>query len=185
MVPADNPVAAALQMVAKVISVNRTLNAKRQVFFINYGSFDTHDGQVVGQPKLLSTISQALGAFYKATVELGVQDSVTSFTISEFARTLNSNGDGTDHAWGGIQFLTGGAVRGGAIYGSPAVSGGIFPDQTLNSVDCLARGQMIPGASCDQYSATLARWLGLNDCDINAIFPYVGNFPSSDLGFMS
>lgn len=185
--PPNNPVAAALQMVAKVISVNKVLKAKRQVFFINYGSFDTHDGQVVEQPKLLSTISQALGAFYKATVELGVQNSVTSFTVSEFARTLNSNGDGTDHAWGGNQFVMGGAVKGSNIYGRPAVSGGIFPDQTLNSVDCLARGQMIPGASCDQYSATLARWLGLNDCDIATVFPYLNNFnnPGWDLGFMA
>ncbi|GAA0714861.1 DUF1501 domain-containing protein [Dokdonella soli] len=185
--PANNPVADALKMIAKVISVRGALQAKRQVFFVSYGSFDTHDTQVVGQPKLLSTISSALGAFYNATVELGVQNSVTSFTLSEFARTLNSNGDGTDHAWAGNQFVMGGSVKGQNIYGRPAVSGGLFPDQTLNGPDCLARGQMIPGASCDQYSATLARWLGLNDCDIATIFPYVNNFnsPTWDLGFMS
>ena len=102
--------------------------------------------------------------------------------MSEFARTLNTDGDGTDHAWGGIQFVMGGAVAGQRLYGTPAASGGIFPDQTLDGPDCLQRGQMIPATSCDQYSATLARWLGVSDCDIATIFPYLANF-APDLGF--
>ncbi|HEX3123526.1 MAG TPA: DUF1501 domain-containing protein [Rhodanobacteraceae bacterium] len=184
-----NSVADAMQEIAKIISVRATLGAKRQIFFVSYGSFDTHDGQLdvnSGQPKLFATISQALGGLYAATGQLGVQNAVTSFTFSEFARTLNSNGDGTDHAWGGIQLAVGGSVLGKKLYSAPMASGHkYFPDQTLDGPDCLARGQMIPSVSCDQYSATLAKWLGVDSCDIGTIFPYVGNFPAADLGFLA
>ena len=186
--PGTNPVADSLQEIAKIISVQSTLGAKRQIFFLSFGSFDTHDGQLdvdTGQPHLFSTISQAVNSFYNATKFLGQDKAVTTFTLSEFARTLNSNGDGTDHAWGGIQFAVGGAVKGQTIYGAPAVSGGVFPDQTLDGPDCLARGQMIPTVSSDQYAATLAAWLGVNSCDIATIFPYVQNFSTADLGFLT
>jgi len=183
--PANNPVAAALAEVAKVISMRDTLKAKRQIFFIGYGSFDTHANQLNDQPKLLQTISQALGAFHDCTVnDLKIPQSITTFTLSEFARTLNSNGDGTDHAWAGIQFVMGGAVKGQKLYGSPAASGTLFPNQTLNGPDCLARGQMMPAVSCDQYAATLASWLGVQACDIATIFPYLNNFSSANLGFV-
>lgn len=185
MFPSDNGIAAALKMVANVIAARSTLGAKRQVFFVSYGGFDTHADQLADQPALFTTISDALAAFNAATIELGVHDAVTSFTMSEFGRTLNSDGNGTDHAWAGNQIVMGGAVRGGKLYGSPAASGNLFPDLHLDGPDCLPRGQMIPGASTDQYSATLARWMGVNDCDIATIFPYVGNFPSSDLGFLA
>jgi uncharacterized protein (DUF1501 family) len=181
--PDNNPVADALKEIASVISVRGALSAKRQIFFVSYGSFDTHDDQLDDQPSLLSTISQALGAFYAATEELGIAGSVATFTMSEFARTLNTDGDGTDHAWGGIQFVMGGSVIGQRLYGTPAASGSIFPDQTLDGPDCLSRGQMIPATSCDQYAATLARWLGVSDCDLATIFPYLANF-APDLGFM-
>jgi uncharacterized protein (DUF1501 family) len=182
--PANNPLAAALAEIAKVISMRSLLNAKRQIFFVSYGSFDTHANQLVDQPKLLSTVSQALGAFYDCTLnDLRIPQAITTFTLSEFARTLNSNGDGTDHAWAGVQFLMGGAVKGQRLYGAQAASGRLFPDQTLNGVDSLSRGQMIPAVSCDQYSATLASWLGVQDCDIATIFPYVRNFSTANLGF--
>jgi len=184
-----NTVADAMQEIAKIISVRAALGAKRQIFFVSYGSFDTHDGQLdanSGQPHLFGTISEALASFYAATKQLGVENSVTSFTFSEFARTLNSNGDGTDHAWGGIQLAVGGSVIGKKLYSAPMASGNnYFPDQTLDGPDCLARGQMIPSVSCDQYSATLAKWLGVNSCDIGTIFPYVGAFPTADLGFLA
>ncbi|MEP6940205.1 MAG: DUF1501 domain-containing protein [Rudaea sp.] len=184
--PANNPIGAALAEIAKVISMRSMLNAKRQIFFISYGSFDTHANQLNDQPKLLQTVSDALGAFYDCTVnDLKIPQSVTTFTLSEFARTLNSNGDGTDHAWAGNQFVVGGAVQGQKIYGAPAASGRLFPDQTLNGPDCLSRGQMIPAVSCDQYGATLASWLGVQDCDIATIFPYASNFPTHNLGFLS
>ena len=183
--PLDNPVAASLQMIAKIISVRSTLKAQRQIFFVPFGGFDTHDSQLADQPGLFARVSAALGAFYAATDELQVQNSVTTFTISEFARTLNSNGDGTDHAWGGIQFVSGGAVAGGKLYGAPAVSGRIFPDLTLNGPDCLSRGQMIPTVASDQYSATLARWLGLSDSDAQTVFPNLHNWGANPyLGFL-
>ncbi|MEO7324331.1 MAG: DUF1501 domain-containing protein [Dokdonella sp.] len=182
--PQGNSLGDSLKMIAQMISVRSTLKAQRQIFFVSLGGFDTHDDMLSDQPVLFDTISKALGAFYKATEELGVQDSVTSFTMSEFSRTLNTDGDGTDHAWGGNQLVIGGAVQGRKLYGTSATSGGIFPDQTLDGLDCLQRGQMIPATSCDQYSATLARWFGVNDCDLATIFPYLGNFPTSNLGFL-
>ena len=182
--PAGNNLAGALKMIAQVISARTALSAKRQTFFVSLGGFDTHDDMLTDQPQLFTTVSQALGAFYDATVELGVQNAVTTFTMSEFSRTLNTDGDGTDHAWAGNQFVMGGAVSGRRIYGTPAASGGIFPDLTLDGPDCLQRGQMIPATSCDQYSATLARWLGVNQCDLDTIFPTLANFPTNDLGFM-
>ena len=183
--PAGNSVGAALAQIAKIISVRDQLKVNRQIFYIGYGSFDSHDNQATDQPRLFQTINDALKAFYDCTVnDLKIPQSVTTFTISEFARTLNSNGDGTDHAWAGMQYVMGGAVRGGQFYGAPAVSGGLFPNQALNSVDCLSRGQMIPTVSSDQYAATLARWLGVQDCDIATIFPYVKNFSTANLGFL-
>lgn len=167
---------AALNMIAKVISTRNVLNVKRQIFYVNLGSFDTHDAQLETQAPLLATMSQALLAFYKATVELGVASNVTTFTMSEFSRTINPNSDGTDHAWAGNHFVMGGAVKGGNLFGTPAASGGIFPDLTLNGPDCLARGQMMPATSCDQYSASLASWMGVQNSDIATIFPYVNNF---------
>jgi uncharacterized protein (DUF1501 family) len=183
--PANNPIAAALAEIARIISMRDVLNAKRQIFYIGYGGFDTHSAQLATQPGLFQTLSQALGAFHDCTInDLKIPQSITTFTLSEFARTLNSNGDGTDHAWAGVQFVMGGAVKGQQLYGAPAASGNLFPDQTLNGSDCLSRGQMIPGVSCDQYAATLASWMGVQDCDIATIFPYVKNFPTANLGFL-
>ena len=183
--PANNPLADALKMIARIISVRGALKVKRQIFFVTMSGFDTHHNQLADQPVLFSQLSQALGAFYQCTAnDLGIADSITTFTQSEFARTLNSNDSGTDHAWGGIQFVMGGAVRGGKLYGAPGASGTLFPNQTLNGPDCLARGQMIPTVSCDQYSATLASWLGMQSCDIATVFPYLKNFSSANLGFV-
>lgn len=182
--PIGNSLASAMKMIAQIISTRTALSARRQIFFVSLGGFDTHNAMLTDQPVLFTTLSQALGAFHDATVELGVQDAVTTFTMSEFSRTLNTDSDGTDHAWAGNQFVMGGAVAGKKLYGTPAASGGIFPDLTLDGPDCLQRGQMIPATSCDQYSATLARWLGVNDCDLATIFPTLANFPTSNLGFM-
>ena len=135
-----------------------------------------------GQPRLLRRVSRALGAFYQALVEMGVENSVTTFTMSEFSRTLNSNGDGSDHAWGGTHLVMGGAVNGGS-----AASGrlyGTFPDLTLNGPDSFSRGQMIPTTSMDQMAATLASWMGLSAAEVDTIFPNLSNFPSANLGFM-
>lgn len=181
---AGNSLAEQLAMVARIIKMRASLGQNRNVFFVSLGGFDTHAAQMPdnGQPRLLRRISRALGSFYKALEEMNLQNNVTTFTMSEFARTLNSNGDGSDHAWGGISMVMGGAVNGGA-----ATSGrvyGTFPDLTLNGPDSFSRGQMIPTTAMDQVGATLASWMGLSPTEVDTIFPNLSNFSSSNLGFM-
>jgi uncharacterized protein (DUF1501 family) len=180
----NNSLAEQLAMVARLINMRTQLGQSRNIFFVSLGGFDTHAAQMPdnGQPRLLRRISRALGSFYQALAEMGVENSVTTFTMSEFARTLNSNGDGSDHAWGGMQMVMGGAVNGGN-----ATSGriyGTFPDQTLNGPDSFSRGQMIPTTAMDQMGATLASWMGLSAGQVDTIFPNLSNFPSANLGFV-
>ena len=152
---------------------------RRQIFFASLGGFDTHSGQLTAQDNLFSQVSAAVSAFYNATLELGVDQSVTLFTESDFNRTFqpNSNG-GTDHAWGGHHFVAGGAVKGGDVYGS-------FPNFALGGPDDAgAEGRWIPSTSVDQYAATLAAWFGVSPGDLPAVFPNLGNFPATDIGFL-
>ena len=175
-----------LKMVARMIKLSRdtafNIQHSRQIYYVRIGGFDMHDNLMStgtsGHANLLSRVSQALGAFWAALGEIGAQNQVTTFTMSEFARTLSTNGNGSDHAWGSVNMILGGDVQGGKIYGS-------FPDQTLNGPVSLSRGQFIPSTSVDQMAATLARWMGVTaNADLNTIFPNVGNFPSNNLGFM-
>lgn len=181
---AGNSLAEQLAMVARIIKMRASLGQTRNVFFVSLGGFDTHATQMPdnGQPRLLRRISRALGSFYRALEEMNLQNNVTTFTMSEFARTLNSNGDGSDHAWGGVSMVMGGAVNGGN-----AATGrlyGTFPDLTLNGPDSFSRGQMIPTMAMDQVGATLASWMGLSPTEVDTIFPNLSNFSSSNLGFM-
>jgi uncharacterized protein (DUF1501 family) len=166
-----------MRTVAQMISVRDALQMERQIFFVAAGGFDSHDDQVQNQPGLIGGVSDAMTAFYNATVELGIADSVTSFTQSDFARTLTSNGDGTDHAWGGIQLVVGDAVRGREMYGT-------YPSLVLDGPDDVSGGRMIPTTSADQYAATLARWFGIPDVDLDIVAPNIGNFVARDLGFL-
>lgn len=165
-----------MRTVAQMIAVRDEMQMERQVFFVAAGGFDSHDDQIMNQPGLIGGVSEAMTAFYDATVELGIADSVTSFTQSDFARTLTSNGDGTDHAWGGVQLVVGNAVRGRDLYGT-------YPDLALNSDDDVGGGRMIPTTSADQYAATLARWFGIPDGELDMVAPNIGNFVTRDLGF--
>ncbi len=175
-----------LAEVARIIGVSRSLGVGRQVFFCSLGGFDTHAGQSYQQWSLLQELSQALDAFHAATVQLDVADSVTSFTLSDFGRTLQPSGSGSDHGWGNHHLVVGGAVRGGRIYGR-------FPSMTnyanFNaSADDFAdpRGTMLPTTSLSQVGATLARWFGANDAELDDIFaPTLANFALRDLGFLS
>ncbi|MCL1635153.1 DUF1501 domain-containing protein [Luteimonas sp. SX5] len=173
----DNGLARQLKMVARLIKVRAELGLKRQIYFVSMGGFDHHDRLLEDQPVLLSEMSQALKAFYDATVELGVANNVTAFTASDFGRTLSSNGDGSDHGWGAHHFVVGGAVKGGRFYGR-------MPALQNNGPDDAGWGQIIPTTSVDQYAATLARWFGVADTDLDLIFPNLGNFASRNLGFM-
>jgi uncharacterized protein (DUF1501 family) len=168
-----------MKAIASVISVRSTLKLSRQLFFASLGSFDTHTGEIATQQTLLAQMSQALAAFYAATVEMGVQDSVTTFTLSDFSRTFQpGSGSGTDHAWGNHHFVMGGSVKGGDFYGQ-------YPTLALGGPDDTdTRGRWIPTTAVDQYAATLARWFGVPSGSMRTVFPNLGVFATDDLGFM-
>ncbi len=167
-----------LQQVAKIIRVRSTIGINRQVFFCSLGGFDTHSGQNWMHWDLLRQVGEAMAAFFAATVEMGVAGQVASFTQSDFGRTLQPNGTGTDHGWGNHQLIMGGAVRGGDVYGR-------FPYPALGGVDDSGnRGALIPSTSLEQFGATLAKWFGVGATDMPTVFPNLAAFAPADLGFM-
>jgi uncharacterized protein (DUF1501 family) len=172
-----SPLQTQLRTVAKLIDVRARLSMSRQIFFVSTGGFDSHDNQNDDQPGLLGNVSASIASFFAALQEIGLENSVTLFTQSDFGRTLTSNGDGSDHAWGGVQFVVGGAVRGQEIYGQ-------YPVLSLNGPDDVGGGRIIPTTSSDQYAATLARWFGVQDSNLPLVAPSIGNFAQRDLGFM-
>ena len=174
----SNSLAAQLRLVARMIASRNALGAKRQVFFVSLGGWDTHDSQLTTQPNLHTQVAGALAYFYNTTAGLGVSDRVTTFTGSDFGRTLTSNGDGSDHGWGSHHFVMGGAVKGQQYYGT-------FPVMGVNNNDEVGSGRLLPTTSVDQYAATLARWFGVSDSDMRLVLPNIGNFASSNVGFMS
>jgi uncharacterized protein (DUF1501 family) len=168
-----------LYQVAKLIEARVATGAARQIFFVQLGSFDTHGDQLNRQQNLFEELSPALKAFYDATVALGVASQVTTFTLSDFGRTLQpASGGGTDHAWGSHHFIIGGAVQGGKIYGR-------YPQLVLGGPDDAEKeGRWLPSCSVDQYGATLARWFGVATTDLDSVFSNLASFSTSDLGFM-
>lgn len=167
-----------LSQVAKVIKLRTTTGMTRQVFFCSLGGFDTHGSQDWTHMDLLRQVSDAMRAFYDATVELGVADSVTTFTTSEFGRTLQPSGAGTDHGWGSHHLIMGGAVKGGTVYGSMPTYALSGPEDSGN------RGAMIPTTSVDQFGSTLGKWFGIPIGSLPSAFPNLPNFGVTDLGFL-
>jgi uncharacterized protein (DUF1501 family) len=162
------------------------INMKRQIFFTQIGGFDTHSGEIAGQNTLLAQVSAAMKAFYDATVELGVTTKVTTFTLSDFSRTLQPAGSGaavgSDHAWGNHHLVMGGAVIGNRLFGAyPTLALG-GPDDTDSGSN--PRGRWIPTTSVEQYAATLATWYGLAPVDLPAVFPLISRFATPTLPFM-
>jgi uncharacterized protein (DUF1501 family) len=191
--PTGNSLAAQLEMVAKMIKVSIAQNfATRQIYYVQLGGFDLHSGMMSGagdHASLLTLLSKALNAFWDSmgAGDVNAADDVTVFTSSEFARTLQSNGSGSDHGWGSVHMALGGAVNGGKLYtnGGGLISG--FPNESLKAPNNFSRGQMIPGIGVEQYAATLAQWMGITSTtDLEAIFPNLINFGTSNfnLGFV-
>jgi len=143
---------------------------KRQVF-------DSHDTLLTTHPKLLTQVGEAMAAFYNATVELGLSHAITTFTASEFGRTLTVNSEGSDHGWGSMHFIMGDSVIGQRYYGIPPLVANDGPDD-------VGQGRLLPTTSVDQYAATLGRWFGLSDAQLLAALPYLANYPVRNLGFV-
>jgi uncharacterized protein (DUF1501 family) len=183
-VPALNTVfpatglAAQLRMVARMISARSALGAKRQVFFVSLGGFDHHDNLLADHPLLLGQVGGAMAAFDAAMIELGVSTQVTAFTASDFGRTLNSNGDGSDHGWGSYHFVTGGAVRGRNFFGQAPSLGSSSPDD-------VGQGRMLPTMAVDQLASTLATWMGVSPTNLSTVVPGIGNYSTRDLGLFA
>jgi uncharacterized protein (DUF1501 family) len=172
-----NTLAIQLNVVARLISISQQLGAKRQVFFVSAGGFDLHSILSSKQPLLLAGLADALKSFYDATVELGIADKVTTFTGSDFGRSLVNNEDGSDHGWGATHFVMGGAVKGKEIYGKQ-------PVYANNGPDDVGQGRLLPTTSVDQYAATLASWFGVSDGQMSTVLPTIGNFSTRNLGFV-
>ena len=168
-----------LKTVSRLIAARSALGVKRQVYFCSLGGFDTHGAdQLVDQSNLLGTVSDAMSAFYRATVELNVAQQVTSFTMSDFGRDFPANGNGgSDHGWGSHHLVVGGAVQGNKLYGT-------FPTLRVNGPDDTSGGRWIPTTPTEQYAATLARWFGLSPAEIAATFPTLTRFPGGLMSFV-
>jgi len=184
-----------LQMVARLIQAGSTSVAnngfgmKRQIFFCQVGGYDLHTGQTEysnnnpnnvllgSHTNLLAELSQSMIAFQRAMEQLGLSDSVTSFTASDFGRTFPSNGNGSDHGWGSHHLILGGAVNGGRTYGQ-------FPALSVNGPNDTSTGRWIPTTAIDQYFATLATWFGVDAGNLTTVFPNIGRFASPNLGFI-
>ncbi len=193
----NSSLSAQLKMVARLIEAgyraagNPTngFGMKRQIFFCQVGGYDLHTGQtsysdnnpsnvIIGpHANLFAELSQSLLAFQRAMEQLNLGNQVTSFTASDFGRTFPSNGQGSDHGWGSHHLILGGAVNGRQTYGK-------FPTLTVNGPDDTSTGRWIPTTAIDQYFATLAKWFGVDGSHMGTVFPNLGRFATSDLGFM-
>ncbi len=178
----ENYISQAFHMVAKTIAARTDLSMNRQIFFIEYGGWDHHDEVLMNMNEMMGEVDTAIGEFYSALDEINMRDCVTTFSMSEFARTLTSNGNGTDHAWGGNSFVVGGSVNGKEMYGT-------YPSLALDGPLEVGGGVVIPTTSADEYFAELSRWYGVMNTDLPTLFPNIGNFydinsSSGPIGFM-
>ena len=166
-----------LKMVARLIAAGRGMGIKRQVFMVSLGGFDTHDNLKERHPALLRQVGDAMAGFQRSIDSMGVGAGVTTFTASEFGRTLSSNGDGSDHGWGAHHLVLGGAVKGGAYYGNA-------PQIALGGPEDTGQGRLLPTTSVDQFAATLGRWFGVSDTELALVAPNIANFSTRNIGFL-
>lgn len=174
----DDGLGEQLRTVAQCIKAHDGIRDSRQIFYVQIGGFDTHNNELAQQGKQLNTVSENLQAFWQALVEIGMTGSVTLFTASDFGRSLGSNGDGSDHAWGNHHIILGGAVQGGRYYGT-------MPSLRIGGADDIGAGRILPTTSTDQYAATLAKWFGIAADELPGLFPYLERFSPTTLGFMA
>lgn len=179
---AQDDLSRAFETIAKTISVQSDLMMNRQIFFVELGGWDHHDGLGEDYSYRLAMLDEALGSFNTALDQMNMADCVTTFSISEFGRTLTSNGNGSDHAWGGNMMVMGGAVNGGQIHGT-------YPSLALDGDLEIGGGVLIPTLSADEYFAEIAKWFGVMDSDLSSLFPNLGNFydpmsGSAPIGFL-
>jgi uncharacterized protein (DUF1501 family) len=184
--PPDNlgtgPLGNQLRQVAKVIAGRNTLGVKRQIFYVQWGGWDFHDNVIENMETMIPIVDSAVKAFYDLTVAMGLANSITLFSASEFGRSLTSNAKGSDHAWGGNQFVVGGAVNGNHIYGT-------YPDLYQDNPLDFGRGRLIPTTSVDVLAAELALWMGVSKTDLPIVLPNISRFynlsgSEKPLGFM-
>lgn len=166
-----------LRMVAQLVGAGQALGMRRQVFMVSMNGFDTHANQVRDQPLLMAQVAQSVDCFLTTLATTGLLNNVTLFTASDFGRTLLSNGNGSDHGWGGHQFVAGGAVAGRNIYGR-------FPEVALGSADDVGNGRLLPAHSVSQMAAPLGRWLGLSAAEVATVLPGVAGFDANALRFI-
>ncbi|MBI3896957.1 MAG: DUF1501 domain-containing protein [Gammaproteobacteria bacterium] len=180
---AVNPLAQQLEMVAKMIAARTMLGHSRQIFYVSLGGFDLHDKLDESHASLQQRVASAAAIFYEVTKLLGVDNNVTTFTASDFGRTLQTNGRGSDHGWGGHHFVVGGAVKGGNVYGNwngITDGGGLlspFPIVKLGGPEDVGQGRLLPTTAVDQYAAVLARWFGVSNSELVEVLPNIGRFP--------
>ena len=164
-----SPFGDALALIAHVIAARGALGPVRQTFFVNFGGWDHHDDVLDNQAAMLPVVGHGLAAFRDAMVELGVHGRVTTFTISDFGRTLSSNGKGSDHGWGGNALILGGAVNGGELHGN-------YPSLALGSALDTGRGRLLPTTSVAELYAEMALWFGVAPSDVPLVVPNIGRF---------
>ena len=174
----NSSLGAQLRQVLQMIQARGSLGMNRQIFHCVIQGFDNHENQVVLQGAALADLDASLGAFHSGLVELGLDQSVTTFTTSDFGRTLCQNAtSGSDHAWGNHALIVGGGVRGGRIYGK-------YPDLTIGGMDDIGEGRWIPTTAVSQYGATLAAWFGVQPAALPNLFPHLNNFAKATLSFL-
>ena len=176
-VPSENALAEKLGRVAHLIAAHEQLQMKRQIFYVSMDGFDVHDAQNRDTPWLFAQLSQAMAFFNNAMLELGMHDKVTTFTASDFGRSLTSNGDGTDHGWGNHHLVMGGAVDGGSITGQ-------VPRMSVDGPDAVRNGRVIPTLAASQYAGSLLQWMGLDDATLSQVLPDLDNFATRTLPVM-
>jgi uncharacterized protein (DUF1501 family) len=163
---------AQMKVVAQLIAAGSSgseMDVKRQVFFVSLGGFDLHDSLMANHARLLKNVNDAMYSFYKATEQLGLANQVTTFTASDFGRTLASNGDGSDHGWGSHHMVMGGAVDGTKFWGTA-------PELALDGNDSVGQGRLLPSTSVDEFTASMATWMGCNSSDLNTVLPNYSKF---------